>query len=187
METIAALRGIGARVISVVNRAGAPPLGYGEVATDTGTVRADGTPLTFSIASGGTGLSTAVVDAVAQLVGGTPQDVSTTTENVPGNPDEFDATLFIKSIVPFEGYGADGVPGPRPGISYTSRDETTFYQVIPGTEVEFTVDFWNDVRPPAATAQVFRARIVVVGNGVARLDERQVYIIVPPEGGTILI
>jgi hypothetical protein len=43
------------------------------------------------------------------------------------------------------------------------------------------------VRPPAATAQVFRARIVVVGNGVARLDERMVYIIVPPEGGVILI
>jgi hypothetical protein len=53
--------------------------------------------------------------------------------------------------------------------------------------VEFTVDFWNDVRPPAATAQVFQARIIVVGNGVARLDQRRVFIIVPPEGGTILI
>jgi hypothetical protein len=185
-ETAAALNAIGARVISITN-SGTTPVGYGEIATDTGTVRADGTPLTFSISSGGTGLSTAVVDAVAQLVGGTPQDVSTITENVPGvNPDDFDATRFIKAIVPVEGY-RDGVPGANPGVSYASRDATTFYEVIPGTLVDFEVDFWNDVRPPAAVAQVFQALIIVVGNGVARLDERRVYIVVPPEGGTILI
>jgi hypothetical protein len=43
------------------------------------------------------------------------------------------------------------------------------------------------VRPPAATAQVFQARIVVIGNGVARLDERRVFIVVPPDGGEIVI
>ena len=44
-----------------------------------------------------------VVNAIGELVGGTPQDVSTRTENVDGNPDDFDATLFIKSIIPDEG------------------------------------------------------------------------------------
>jgi hypothetical protein len=187
VETAAALNGIGARVLSITNTTGAPPLGYGEITRETGTVRPDGTPLTFSIAAGGDGLSRAVVDAVAQLVGGTPQDVSTTTENVAGvNPDNFDATRFIKAIVPVEGY-RDGIPGAMPGVSYASKDATTFYQVIPGTQVEFSVDFWNDVRPPAEVAQIFQARIIVMGNGVARLDERRVYIVVPPEGTILLI
>jgi hypothetical protein len=186
METATALNEIGARVISITNAA-APPLGYAEITRDTGAVRPDGTPLTFSIASGGSGLSTAVVDAVRELVGGTPQDVNTTTENVEGvNPDNFDARQFIQSITPVEGY-RDGIPGAMPGVSYASKDETTFYQVIPGTQVEFSVDFWNDVRRPADVAQVFQARIIVMGNNVARLDERKVYIVVPPEGTIILI
>ena len=179
-ETMTALNGIGARVIGI--HSGGSTADYDAAATATGAVRADGSPLVFTIPSNGTGLDTTIVDAVAQLVGGTPQDVSTRTENVPGNPDDFDATLFIKSIVPLEGY-RDGIAG----TGYDSKDMTTFYGVIPGTLVQFTVDFWNDVRPPAATAQIFRARIIVVGNGVADLDSRNVYIIVPPEGGMIFI
>ena len=184
-ETRDELTGIGARVISIVN-SGAPPSGYAEITTDTGAVRADGTPLTFNISAGGTGLSTAVVDAVVELVSGTPQDVTTRTENVAGNPDGFDATLFIKAIVPDEGYNG-GVSGPVPGVTYERKDMTTFYQVIPGTLVDFVIDFYNDVRMPGDVAQVFRALIIVVGNGVADLDSRNVYIIVPPEGGTVLI
>jgi hypothetical protein len=186
-DTITELNGIGARVIGIYSGGGSTNRSdYERTATDTGAVRTDGSPLVFDIDSSGSGLDSAVVDAVRDLVGGTPQDVDTTTENVMGNPDDFDATLFIKSIVPFEGY-RDGLSGPMPGVTYDSKDDTTFYQVIPGTAVEFTVDFWNDVRPPAATAQIFRARIVVMGNGVARLDERMVYIVVPPEGDVILI
>jgi len=149
-------------------------------------VRADGTPLVFDIGYDGSGLDTTVVDAVASLVGGTPQDVTTRTENVAGNPDNFDATLFIKAITPEEGYNG-GASGPMPGVTYRSKDATTFYEVIPGTFVDFAIDFWNDVRMPAATAEIFKAKIIVIGNGVATLDTRNAYIIVPPEGGTILI
>ena len=75
-----------------------------------------------------------------------------------------------------------------PAPAYTSKDATTFYGVIPGNVVEFDVDFWNDVRMPAATAQVFVAKIVVVGNGVTDLDAHNVYILVPRDGsGPILI
>jgi hypothetical protein len=188
-EAVDALTAIGARVISIPALDEPIPFrtDFHEIATDTGTVDASGAPLVFPIGGLGTGLSRAVVDAVAELVGGTPQDVGTITENVTGvNPDDFDATRFIQSLVPLDGY-RDGIPGARPGISYASRDATTFYQVIPGTTVDFTVDFRNDVRPPADVAQVFQARIVVVGNRVARLDERRVFIVVPPEGGVILI
>ncbi len=179
-ETVAALDAIGARVLGV--NSGDARGHFEQVARDTGAVRADGSPLVFDIASNGSGLTSAVVDAVTELVGGTPQDVNTRRDNVPGNPDGFDATQFILSIVPFEGYGAGGGPG-----GYESKDATTFYGVIPGTTVEFTIDFHNAVRPGADVAQIFQARIIVVGNGVTDLDARNVYIVVPPEGGTILI
>ena len=142
-----------------------------------------GNPLVFSISSNGSGLDSAVVDAVAALVGGTPQDVGTRTENVMGNPENIDATLFIKAITPVEGYSRDGIAGE----GYTSKDETVFYGVVPGTLVDFSVRFYNDIRMPPATAEIFRAKIVVVGNGVADLDARNVYIVVPPFGGDIII
>ena len=179
-ETVTALNGIGARVLGISS--GGTNADMASIARDTGTVDGTGNPLVFTISGDGSGLSSAVVDAVASLVGGTPQDVSTRTENVAGNPDEFDATLFIKAITPIEGYR-----GGIPGEGYDSFDETTFYNVIPGTLVDFGIDFYNDVRPPADVAQIFQARIIVVGNGVADLDSRNVYIVVPPEGGTVLI
>ncbi len=180
-ETTAELNAIGARVLGIFSGGASSP-DFEAVARDTGTVDGSGNPLVFTISGDGSGLSSAVVDAVASLVGGTPQDVSTRTENVAGNPDSFDATLFIKAITPIEGY-RDGIAG----TGYDSFDATTFYGVIPGTLVDFGIDFWNDVRPPADVAQIFQARIIVVGNGVADLDSRNVYIVVPPEGGTILI
>jgi hypothetical protein len=182
--TIDALNAIGARVIGVDIATARNDLE--PIAVATGTVDASGTPLVYGPAPASS-TSDQIITGITTLVGGTPQDVSTTTENVAGNPDGFDARLFIKSITPVEGYAPDGRSGPIPGVTYTSRDATTFYNVIPGCDVDFQVDFWNDVRPPAATAQIFQARIIVLGNGVARLDERRVYIVVPPEGGTILI
>jgi hypothetical protein len=187
-RALESLNAIGARVLSLSTDSIPSYDGYPatdhlcKLARDTGSVRLDGTPLCFELGPDGTMITMEVVNAVAELVGGTPQDVNTVTENVMGNPDDFDARLFIKSIVPIEGY-RDGIPG----VGYTSHDDTTFYGVIPGTLVDFGIDFYNDVRPPALTAQIFRAKIVVMGNGVARLDERDAYIIVPPEGGTILI
>ncbi len=178
-QAMAALSSIGARFIGVaVNGGGRTDLEA--AARATGTVDGSGTPLVQD-AAGGT-VSNSIIDAIGTLTGGVAQDVSTRTENVPGNPDEFDATQFIKAITPVEGY-REGVPG----AGYDRFDETTFYNVIPGTIVEFNVDFWNDVRRPAATAEIFKARIIVVGNGVAELDARNVYIVVPPDGATVLI
>jgi len=187
-QALDSLLGIGARVVSLSSDMIPSMDGYPStahmcgLATDTGSVRADGSPLCFEIGSMGDMITEDVVNAITELVGGTPQDVSTRTENVPGNPDEFDATRFIKAIVPEEGY-LDGVPG----AGYTSMDATTFYGVIPGTMVDFAIDFWNDVRPPAETAQIFEARIIVVGNGVADLSARNVYIVVPPEGTDVIM
>jgi len=156
------------------------------VARATGSVDGSGDPLVYD-AAGGT-VSDAIIEGIRTLVGGTPQDVDTRTENVPGNPGDVDATGFIKLIVPQTGCNpGSGVCGPSPGVTYERQDETTFYGVIPGTRVTFDVDFYNDFVPTPPTAQIYRARIIVVGNGVADLDEREVYIVVPPEGGVVLI
>lgn len=182
-QAVSALDGIGARLIGVAVGSG-PRADEEAVARMTGSVDGSGGPLVYD-ATGGT-VSTAIVTGIETLAGRTPQDVDTTTENVPGNPDDFDATQFIKAITPVEGFNG-GLSGPMPGVTYASKDETTFYEVIPGTQVDFDVRFVNDVRPPAETAQIFRATIIVRGNGVARLDSRNVYIVVPPDGAIILI
>ena len=176
-----ALNAIGARFIGVAVNGGGRSEGE-EMARQTGTVDGSGTPLVYD-ASGGT-VSDQILTGIETLTGGVAQDVTTRTENRPEvNPDMFDATTFIKAITPLEGYGPGGIAG----VGYDSKDDVAFYNVIPGTIVEFSVDFYNDVREPGVTAEIFQARIIVVGNGVADLDMRNVYIIVPPEGGTILI
>lgn len=183
----AALNSIGGRFIGVwlSSWGGSSGVTHAqEMARRTGSVDASGMPLVYTTSDGG--VSDEIVTGIETLVGRTPQEVTTRRENVAGNPGDFDATLFIQGVVPVEGY-RDGIPGARPGISYSSMDETTFYGVIPGTVVDFRVEFHNDVRPPGERAEVFRARIFVVGNGVAVLDERQVYIVVPPDGGVIVI
>ncbi len=182
-QAVNELRNIGARFIGVSVGGGGRSEMEG-AARMTGSVDTAGSPLVYT--STGGEVSDAIIEGIETLAGRTPQDVDTTTENVPGNPDEFDATTFIKAIVPLEGYNG-GVSGPNPGVTYASKDERVFYQVIPGTQVEFTVRFLNDVRPPATAAQIFRATIIVRGNGVARLDSRNVYIVVPPDGAIILI
>ncbi len=182
-QAVIELNNIGSRFIGVAVGS-APQAEQEQVARMTGTVDGSGSPLVYP-ASGGT-VSDAILMGIETLAGRTPQDVDTTTENVEGNPDGFDATAFIKAIWPVEGYNG-GVTGPNPGVTYESKDDRVFYQVVPGTQVEFSVRFLNDVRMPAAAAQIFRARIIVRGNGVARLDSRNVYIVVPPDGAIILI
>jgi hypothetical protein len=183
-EAVAAMNAIGARFIGVSVGGGGRSEAE-EMGRQTGSVDGSGTPLVYNSSAGE--VSDSIIMGIETLVGGTPQDVSTRTENVAGNPDGFDATQFIKNIVPFEGYGPAGESGPIPGVTYASKDGTTFYEVIPGTQVEFTIDFWNDVRPTPARTEIHQAKIIVVGNGVADLDFRNVYIVVPPTGGVILI
>jgi hypothetical protein len=178
------LQNIGARVISVITDT--PDCGGAggqeaarEMARQTGTVSGRGTPLVFETDNGE--VSTTIIDAIESLATGTPQDVGTRQENVSGNPDDFDATQFITRVTPREGF-LDGMAGQ----GYQSKNDSTFVGVIPGTEVEFEVEFENTTRMGADEAEIFRAKIVVVGNGVTDLDERNVFIVVPPEDEDIV-
>lgn len=183
-EVGAAFDAIGARFISISidNGRGLPRsrTQSSELAVLTGSVDRDGQPLVFDSAYGE--VSMAVLRGVETLVTAVPQDVTTRTSNYPPNPDDVDATRFIQSITPLEGY-YEGVRG----RGYDSYDAASFYGVIPGTVLEFQVDFRNDFQEHQLRPQIFRAKITVVGHGSGDLDTRVVYILVPGTDGTPIL
>jgi len=182
-QTLTALGGIGARVFGVISgteiTAPTPAAQFREWATMTGTIDAGGAPIFFMISPDGTGLTDSVAGAIRQLAGETPQDINTRVqdgEDFPASVGPVDAGQFIKAITPLRAFDMAGTEIPDPPLM---RDDTTFHSVAPGTTLEFRVRFLNDFQPPINTAQVFRAKIFVVGNGVADLDVHEVVIVVP--------
>jgi len=141
------------------------------LANATDSRKADG-GLTVYDAPGGS-VSEAVVDGIVDLVGATTQDV--TSETLDDTSDSVDATRFIKAVTPVRATRA------------TDFDDTTFYGVAGGTTITFEVTFHNDFLPQETYVQIFQAYIevheVIAGT---TLDRRNVYIVVPAVGGTLI-
>jgi hypothetical protein len=174
-EAVAALRGIGARVIGIFS--GTPEDGHGlddvtALARDTGAVTSDGTPLVFEIGGDGAGLDRSVVDAVQRLVTDVPIAIDLVVEDVPG--DAVDATTFVRSVVTNGAVPADGA---------IDRGDH-FEAVRPGTQVSFRILLQNDVLPRQAREQRFRLRVILRGDGVTELDAREYDVVVPAIDGT---
>ncbi len=190
VETLSALQRIGARVIGVLSGSEVsnptPRRQFETWALETGTVDAAGRPILFEISADGSGLDTSIVDAIRTLAEETPQDISAVVRDGEDRPPEVgpvDAARFIKAITPyrlFEGVSHD-CPDP------TRCDDQRFFDVTPGSTVTFRIRFLNDFQEPRSHAQVFLATIVVLGNGVAELDAREVIIVVPSGSVPILI
>ena len=105
----------------------------------------------------------------------------------PANPAMVDARSFIARRVPtceIEPRNRNCWT-PSAGVAMTDAvartDSSTFYRVLPGTRVRFTIVFSNiDVFPGYEDrSTLFHAYIHVVGDGFARLDTREVFILVP--------
>lgn len=152
----------------------------------TGSVDDAGSPLVFDIGTDGEYLDTTVVDAVETLATRVAFDTDTYVLDHPDgytDIEEVDAACFIKARIPQEGWLPP--PGFTAEEAVSRIDSTTFYDVMPGTAVTFLVRFRNHVDSDTACyegdlmARVFRATIVVRGDGVTDLDEREVIIIVP--------
>ena len=178
-DAVTALTDAGIRVVGV--HSGSDDSDFVRLAMDTGAVRSDGSPLVFPISVGGSGLDLAIVEGVSDLALESAIDVSTRSASVDGNPGDVDGTTFIRSLVSNEGF-RDGIAGE----GYTRRTEDAFFGVTPGTEVEFDITFENTSRNVEAI-EIHRARIFVVGDGLTELDERQVYILIPPVNEVLLI
>ncbi|AKF10687.1 hypothetical protein [Sandaracinus amylolyticus] len=150
---------------------------YRALAMATNSLRGDGSPLVFEGEQSET--SNLVVQGLTEIIGESRQDI--TTDTVPDAaetrlPAGFDTTDFIKAIRPVRGI-------PEMPAGYDRRDETTFYNVAPDTRVVFEADFYNDFQPGGATAQVFRATIRTLGRARSVVDSREVFMVVPAEGG----
>lgn len=170
---------------------GRPCYDFRVLAEGTGSVDLDGNPLIFDLPGGGATVSPAfvssVVDAVNTIATRVPLDINTILRNDGGNPFGVDATRFIRRRTPScQISPANDRCWTEPaGIVHSDAvartDLSTFYRVVPGTRVRFTIFFQNDnvFQGASQESALFRAFIDVVGDGVTVLDTREVYILVP--------
>lgn len=152
-----------------VNGAGVAPDGSGRC------------PLAYLTQGDGSGVSTSLTDGLVMLAAYSPFDVTTAVDGV-GTDNEGVALPagtttadFIKAIRP-----ASHGTVPLPGVPDPTLTEDSFLDVIPDTPVTFDVEAFNDFVPGGDEPRLFVATIRVLAGGCADLDEREVFILVPP-------
>lgn len=167
-QTVDALVDRGIRVISVVSEAGGRPDAIA-MAQATGSVDASGSPYVFDISSNGTGLSTAVVSAIADLARNTAFDVTARPTDDPATA--IDERELVDSIVAMSSAASRARCGAIAG--------DTFFDCAPGTDVDFRVTFQNGSIPATAAPQLFDFSIQVLLDGLVQ-HTLPVRITVPP-------
>lgn len=172
VETLDALNARGVKVI-VVESSGGDASAISDanaLCNGTGSVDSGGLPFRFSIPWDGTGLGPAVVTAVQNLANYNRSDVrAVARDNL--TTAAVDERGFVQSIT------AVSYPAGRcTGIS----GGTTFTQCLPGTNLNFQVNFNNAFVMPTAVPQVFDFTIEVIADGIYVLSTHPVRIVVPP-------
>ncbi|MDP1825084.1 MAG: hypothetical protein Q8L48_17635 [Archangium sp.] len=126
--------------------------------------------LVFDVRTDGSGLGGRIVEAIRALATLSTIDISSRARgDQQAQAQGVDSARFIKAITP--------VP-PAPAGATIVGD--VFRGVTTGSTVTFKFQAQNDFVPPAATPRLFKLHLEVVGDGVTTLDERIVYVIVPP-------
>ncbi|MFT5355873.1 MAG: hypothetical protein ACI9KE_003093 [Polyangiales bacterium] len=167
-QTVAALNARNMKVITVFSGYSSGRADQDALADATGSTSSSGQRYVFPISSNGSGLGTAIVDAVVDLADYSRIDVSLNPVDNPATA--FDETNFVVAVTA-NGWG----PG-----SCASIVGSTFVQCLPGTDVDFTVDFRNDVVAGGPVAQVFDFTIEILGDSSFVIDTVPVRILVPP-------
>ncbi len=137
-------------------------------------------PLVFEADESGTGLGAQIIQAIQALANGVTIDITATPVDDPG--DSVDAVTSFIDRVEANPAGAAPCSG---GLTAVDRNgdlvNDTFAHVLAGTRVCFdVVPRQNHTVMAMTTPQMFKATIVVKGDGVATLDTRDVYFLVPP-------
>jgi hypothetical protein len=165
-DAVLALNAIGAKVLGLWSGSTEPDELNG-LARATGAVTADGIAIVRRIGESGEYLDASVVNAVRSLVEEVPLDVDVLFEDLPG--DDGDALMFVARV---EALRADPPSG-------AVLEADRFVDVLPGTQVTFRIYLDNDVVPAAEDDQLFRLLVVLRGDGITRLQETPVDIVVP--------
>jgi hypothetical protein len=198
-EAVAAMNVRGARFIGINASGGEPcatvtgPSGYSpcwmekQMAQETGSVDLDGNELVYDLPNDSTReeFTNTVVEAIETIATRVPLDITTRLRDDTSDPQMVDARQFIFSRRPACRAGV--IPcwteNPEAGISHddavATYDESTFFGVIPGTLVQFRIQFRNDFYPGGRNTELYKAFIDVTAGGSAVLDTRQVYIVIP--------
>jgi hypothetical protein len=188
-EATDALADLGVRALGIASGDQARPdleavaIGTGAVADpvdgqcDTGIAgasrapRAGVCPLVFDVRSDGSGLGTAIVDVIADLL------ATVSYDEVWGETD--DRLGFVRAIEAFEATPPSGTPEPaRADRRPTDGIDDTFLSVSPGTRLRFRAVLRNETIPPADYDQVYNLTLRIVGDGVTLLT-RRLRVIVP--------
>jgi hypothetical protein len=172
-QSVSQLNSRGIKVIVVESSGGSSTArnDANALCTATSTTDASGAPLRYSIASDGTGLGSTIATAIANLANYSRLDI---TARVNDNPvTAFDERTLVDSILAVAGSYA---PGRCTGIT----GGVQFNQCLPGTMVQFQVNFLNDVVMPMPMAQRFDFTIDTIGNGSSVMSTTPVTIVVPP-------
>ena len=141
-----------------------------QIARDTGAVTEAGEPILVDIGTRGERLDVGVIDVVRTLVEEVPLDIDVLVEDWPY--DEVDALDFVVGV---QTAGAT----PRGGATDLGD---RYADVRPGTRVSFNVILDNEDYPRMRDAQSYFLTIVLRGDGVTRLRETVVQIVIPGEG-----
>lgn len=138
-------------------------------------------PLVFDVASDGSGLGDTVVRAIQTLTSFAPMEITTLAQDDAG--DNVDAVAaFVQALKANVTAAAPCTLGLNARDSNLDGVADTFVDVRPGTRVCFDVlAKTNTTVKPTEEPQMFRATIVVQGDGVSELDKRDVYFLVPPK------
>ncbi len=138
-------------------------------------------PMVYRASSNGSGVDSSFSSAVSLLAAYGQFDVTSAVAGTGVDEDGAELPVgtstadFIKSVTPFD-HGAV----PLPGVPDPTLTPTTFENVIPDTDVVFTVEAYNDFVEQGPDPRLFTANIEVLADDCGELDDRDVFILVPP-------
>jgi hypothetical protein len=145
-----------------------------ELANITGSVDQNGNPYIQTIAADGSGLSSALLDAVRALVGNTRRDISLAPEDNPASA--VNESLFVKNVT--------ASACPTTGINNCLGGAGTglCQDCLQGAEVEFRFRLGNTTVAQDVTPQVFDFDMVGYA-GAAEIGRIPVRVMIPEAGG----
>lgn len=134
-----------------------------------------GDPYLEIINGDGSGLSTAILDAVRSLVGDTRRDVTLVPEDNLASI-SVDESQFVTAVT--------ATSCPTAGIQNCLGGEgtSTCLDCLAETRLGFSFRLGNDVQPPGASAQVFDFDMVAVADGTVELSRVPVRVMIPEAG-----
>ena len=181
--TQAALLARGVKILTVIS----PPPGTSketvvqnettQLAIITGSVDQAGDPYVEQIGTDGSGLSTALLDAVDSLVENTRRDITIIAEDNPATP-AVDESNFVKLIE------ASTCPTSGAINCLGGQGTDTCLGCLANAGVGFQFRIGNDFVPPTDLPQVFEFDLVAIGDGGVELERIPVRIMVPGDGSS---